>query len=593
MGEDLTSPSVILIGGGMFLFPDISSIVLYIGFAISISIIAFVLPKKWGFIVEIALVVAALASMFLFFSFTKAVIMMSLSATAYANFSMLFNKDKRNKRMMLKRELSGLNFEKIYQPKDIKRIVIDIALTLFVSLGAIVFFVFAPDTYALLKMFVGFALIAILTQMIARAGHYGTTSIYWLPKQERLVILSMFESRDFPLKDLKEVERETSPDILKLHPLFTFMSSNQDYTTSFEQVLKLSFPGENIYLTPEKMDALEKIFSHFVDQKEESIKKVLPFYHPLVLKRLFWKGYFAVTVKGISAYTGFIFILIWLEVPLYVIASFVLLWWIVNIYVSDRVLIAGTDAVELKSGEIHQRAQSIFQRAGISNTKLYMIDSPIYNGLATGMNIGRGTVMLTKATMNLPITSVEAILAHEAVHIKKRDVLTNQLARIIFFSVIALLVYLFFDHIQTLAENLFVFIPLVYLLLFLFPVYLSFVSQWTEVRADHFGARLLTGGYKQMAQGLSDLSLAQDEDLAKASEYSIVHNEKRKVVKGTERANWLIRFIEFQIQLHPPMYWRISCLSENRTWNSTKKKWMKARVIESLPDFLVKQREGN
>ena len=65
--------------------------------------------------------------------------------------------------------------------------------------------------------------------------------------------------------------------------------------------------------------------------------------------------------------------------------------------------------------------------------KLFVVDSPIHNGLATGMNIGRGTVMVTKATLQLSIEAVEAIIAHEAIHIKKRDVLMNQVARLVIY----------------------------------------------------------------------------------------------------------------------------------------------------------------
>src|SRR5699024_3373098 len=119
------------------------------------------------------------------------------------------------------------------------------------------------------------------------------------------------------------------------------------------------------------------------------------------LKRLVWKGYFAVTVKGISAYTGLILVLTWLDVPSYLMVGFVILWWLLNLYVSDRVLLAGTDALEMEDENILARANVIFSKAGVPNTKLYMVDSPIHNGLATGMNIGRGTVMLTKATTEL------------------------------------------------------------------------------------------------------------------------------------------------------------------------------------------------
>lgn len=95
----------------------------------------------------------------------------------------------------------------------------------------------------------------------------------------------------------------------------------------------------------------------------------------------------------------------------------------------DRVLIAATDAEPITEGEIFERAQTIFRKAGIPHTRLFSVDSPDYNGFAVGMNIGRGAIMLTTATLQLPSPSVEAILAHEAAHIRKRDVLTNQLAR--------------------------------------------------------------------------------------------------------------------------------------------------------------------
>src|SRR5699024_3748980 len=186
---------------------------------------------------------------------------------------------------------------------------------------------------------------------------------------------------------------------------------------------------------------------------------------------------------------------------------------------------------------------------------------PIYNGMATGMNIGRGTVMLTKATMELPVSAVEAILAHEAIHIKKRDVLINQIARMVFFSLIAAGVYLLYDQIVLLTEHIFIFIPIFYILMILFPVYLSFVGQWTEVRADHLGAELLEDGREQMKNGLRELGNAQDKTLHKTTEYSMVKDKKTKEKPSTERGIWILRLIEFQLLIHPPLYWRITSLS--------------------------------
>lgn len=266
----------------------------------------------------------------------------------------------------------------------------------------------------------------------------------------------------------------------------------------------------------------------------------------------------------------------------------ILLWWLFNLYISDRVLVAATDAVEMEEGEVFERTQLIFQKAGMQNVKLYVIDSPIHNGLATGMNIGRGTVMVTKATLELSVEAIEAIVAHEAIHIKKRDVLMGQLARFSMIGLIASSVYLFYDQIVCLADNLFIFIPIIYCLMFLFPIYLSFVAQWAEVRADHYGATLVEGGRMQMKEGLSELGSALDNALVKRNEYSTVKEENSKGIqmRNSQRNVWLIRFLEFQFNAHPPLYWRIHMLSHSLSWGEAISKWLLGKVVESMPDFL-------
>src|SRR5699024_312995 len=194
---------------------------------------------------------------------------------------------------------------------------------------------------------------------------------------------------------------------------------------------------------------------------------------------------------------------------------FILCWWLFNLYISDRVLIQSTDATEITEGDLYDRVRTLCERAQIPQLKLYLIDSPVHNGLATGMNIGRGTVMLTTATTQLSMKAIEAILAHEIIHVKKRDILTNQIARMLFFFVIGISVYIFYDQFILLSKNLLVFIGLFYVLMLLFPIYLSFVAQFTEMRADYLGAKLLDGGQEQMALGLNELGKAQDKEQAK------------------------------------------------------------------------------
>lgn len=572
---------------GDTIVPDTLTIIAFIFIAVAIAILSFILPKYIGIAVEMIVIVAVITYLFIFFPFSEAMMVFSISAMVYGNIGMVLNVEKRKKRMELKRKLAVANYQKILLDKAYKRILADLALTVFASFGALVFFIFAPDTYSILKFFILFALIAALTQTIERMGNFLSTGVYWLPDEERLVIISVFQSRDFPLADLKEIKHESAPDVLKLHPLFTFLSANQDFTTSFQSVLKLSFPGEHIHLTPSNLKEWKDKFAWYTQNQEEcQITSVLPLWHPKRLKNLFWKGYFAIAVKGISAYTGLLFMLIWLDVPPIVITGFVLSWWLFNLYISDRVLIAASDAVQVLDGELKDRANAIFAKAGILKTRLFLIDSPVYNGLATGMNIGRGTIMLTKATMELPIRAVEAILAHEAIHIKKRDVLINQIARMVFFGMIALLVYFFYDQIELLADHVILFIVLFYLLMILYPLYLSSVAQWTEVRADHFASGLLQEGREQMREGLFQLGTSQDEAFDKTATYSLTKDKKRKPLATTERDNWFFRIIEFQLQPHPPLYWRITSLNHPYTWKNKQLHWVMARTKESLPDFL-------
>src|SRR5690606_22649260 len=295
---------------------------------------------------------------------------------------------------------------------------------------------------------------------------------------------------------------------------------------------------------------------------------------------LFWKGYFAVAVKGISAYTSLILILILLDVPWWVIVTAAVFWWLLNLSVSDRVLIAATDAKRVTEGELYERAQAIFHRANVKNPQLFIADSPVYNGFATGMNIGRSTIILTKATMELSNEAVDAILAHEAMHVKHRDILIVQLARIVFMGMLALLIYQFYDQLLVLAERKsLLIVVLVYLIMILFPLFLSFVSQWTEVRADHLGAKLLPNGNAQMASGLRELALESEKDIEKSLEYQRVSDENEENrFSELERQPWFIRILEFQFQAHPPMYWRIQSLKTYRSWKEARKGWMFARI---------------
>src|SRR5690625_4505243 len=147
-------------------FPNTLTILIFVFIATLIAVIGFFLPKVMGVVVEILLSVATLVYLFIAFSFTEAMMLMSLSAAAYASFGTFLERSKRKKSQQLKEELKELNYEIIHQEKDHKRILVDFLLAVFVSIGALVFLVFAPETYALLKLFASLALITILAQTV-------------------------------------------------------------------------------------------------------------------------------------------------------------------------------------------------------------------------------------------------------------------------------------------------------------------------------------------------------------------------------------------------------------------------------------------
>src|SRR5690606_7303904 len=134
---------------------------------------------------------------------------------------------------------------------------------------------------------------------------------------------------------------------------------------------------------------------------------------------------------GISAYTLLLLLLYYLEVSSWIMVGIALVFWVFNLYISDQVLRVAMDAKETQNPQIIQLSQRIFEKAGIPNVGVYEAESTEYNGLATGMNIGKAMVTLTTATLKLPNETIEGILAHEAIHVQKRDVLWGQIWRFV------------------------------------------------------------------------------------------------------------------------------------------------------------------
>ena len=176
------------------------------------------------------------------------------------------------------------------------------------------------------------------------------------------------------------------------------------------------------------------------------VANVLPFYHKKNVKRLAGKLYFAATVKGISAYTGMLLILFALQVPSWIMISVAVSFWVFNLSISDKVLKAAMDAREIHNPEILAIANQIFKKAGISKVEIYETESSDYNALATGLNIGRSMVTITSATLKLPNEVIAGIIAHEAIHVKKRDILWGQIYRMLMLGIFIVGGFYFLNH---------------------------------------------------------------------------------------------------------------------------------------------------
>ncbi|MGN7296860.1 M56 family metallopeptidase [Fredinandcohnia aciditolerans] len=569
------------------MLPSWNLIVLYILVGAGIQIIGLVFGKlnnKVGTTIEILLGLLSIGFVFYQFSFVNGFIYISFISSGY--FLAISLTTGNEKRIEIEKELRQINVEEIILARNFIRIATDLLMTGLVVFGGIMFYIFGPENSPL-KYIIVFGLVSTLTEVIKRIGNYATVKIFFDLEEKQLYLTSHFESRKIPIEDLEEVKLETYVDLLKLHPLFTMFSSNTDWTTNFQKVLRLSVPGETIYLTILEPEKWKRSFEDMA-KVEENVKEpqvVLPFWHRKNVKRLIGKLYFATTVKGISAYTGLLLLLYYFEVAPWIMVTVIFAYWLFNLSISDQVLKVAMDATETKNPQLIQISQRIFEKAGVPNIRVYETESSEYNGLATGMNIGKSMVTLTTATLKLPIEAIEGILAHEAIHVKKRDVLWGQLWRFGYILLLILFVLLLQENVTNIEEHkISIFLSVFFLTIF-FSVFQSFYSQWMEVRADHIGASLLNGGSEQMSNSLITLAEKQDESINKSLSYSTVLNEENDKAKSSiERDSLLLRFIEFQFMPHPPMYWRIQTLKEHQEgWGrSIRIRWMLDRVKESV-----------
>ncbi|MEB3751980.1 M56 family metallopeptidase [Geobacillus sp. FSL W8-0032] len=483
-------------------------------------------------------------------------------------------------------ELKEQGAREIALSKKKERLFVDFLFSGFFILIAVLYFLFGPDSPIALILLYSF--ISLVVGLTKRVGVFRSLRLFYREQEEVLYAVSLFETKKYPLKELSEVSVQTRPDVLQLFELFSLFSPNVDYTTSMGKTWKLSFSGEKVYLTPDPSESMA--FLHQGEIKKMEEVEVKPFYHQKNWKRLLGKWYFAAAVKGVGIYAVLITLLALLRIGPIITTAITIVFWIFNLSISDRVLKIALDMKKIDDPDLLPIIENVFSRAGLSHVEIYVTESTEYNGFAIGANIGRSLVALTSETLKLPHEAIKGILAHEAIHVKKRDVLIGQLLRFLLIGLILASVFFFNKYVHDENGKTFAFLGL-WLLLFLFPAFQSLFTQWMEVRADHLGATLLDGGNAQMANSLAILCEYQDRALEKSAGYRVTFekeqevNQKNKKISSLERDSWFFRFLEFQFMSHPPMYWRVHSLQTTETgWSIGKiKLWLCSRFRESLP----------
>jgi heat shock protein HtpX len=102
---------------------------------------------------------------------------------------------------------------------------------------------------------------------------------------------------------------------------------------------------------------------------------------------------------------------------------------------ADRVVIGLVRAVELpiaRSPGLHSTVERLAARAGVAKPKLYLIDDGFPRALSAGRGPRSSSLAVSSGLLAAtPPTELDAVLAHELVHIRNRDVIVQTTAVVI------------------------------------------------------------------------------------------------------------------------------------------------------------------
>ena len=99
---------------------------------------------------------------------------------------------------------------------------------------------------------------------------------------------------------------------------------------------------------------------------------------------------------------------------------------------AERMVLGMLGARELPAGQapdLHSSVERLSVRAGVVKPRIYVIEKGPPLALAAGRGVASSAIALTEALLLLPSPAeVEAVIAHELAHIRRRDVLVQSTA---------------------------------------------------------------------------------------------------------------------------------------------------------------------
>jgi heat shock protein HtpX len=173
----------------------------------------------------------------------------------------------------------------------------------------------------------------------------------------------------------------------------------------------------------------------------------------------------------------------------------------------DRVVLGMVRARELPARdapELHTIVERLAVRAGVAKPRLYVIQKGPPLALAAGRGANSAAIAVTEALVLLPHpVEVEAVLAHELAHIRRRDVLVQTTAVVLAAMIVEL------SRIGGWLERALLFV--------LGPVASAFVHLLLSAKRE-FEADLLAASFCDSPHGLAD-ALIRLEQAAELVEY--------------------------------------------------------------------------